>query len=155
MVLLADAEIVSTRSRPKAAGRQAGHFLHRVFVSTHSRPKAAGKAVSASAKVLPVSTHSRPKAAGGFVANKGRHREFQLTAARRRLVELNSPEYHVFIVSTHSRPKAAGFCMSIESGAIRVSTHSRPKAAGRYGSAAFGRFGEFQLTAARRRLVAL
>ena len=85
MVLLADAEIVSTRSRPKAAGRQAGHFLHRVFVSTHSRPKAAGKAVSASAKVLPVSTHSRPKAAGGFVANKGRHREFQLTAARRRL----------------------------------------------------------------------
>ena len=79
----------------------------------------------------------------------------QLADLLRLAIELNSPEYHVFIVSTHSRPKAAGFCMSIESGAIRVSTHSRPKAAGRYGSAALGRFGEFQLTAARRRLVAL
>ena len=78
---------------------------------------------------------------------------FQLTAARRRLAALATATMQESMVSTHSRPKAAGcieatsspptksfnsqppeggwaFCMSIESGAMRVSTHSRPKAAG-------------------------
>ena len=80
------ANLVSTHSRPKAAGNQIlrpnsdGQFQHTaarrrlgsairlvvdgVGVSTHSRPKAAG--IEKLYKSLPplVSTHSRPKAAG-------------------------------------------------------------------------------------------
>ena len=56
--------------------------------------------------------------------------EFQLTAARRRLDQ--DRETHVFPnpVSTHSRPKAAGRVWAILPLSPRVSTHSRPKAAG-------------------------
>ena len=57
-------KIVSTHSRPKAAGHAALPFDFRDFVSTHSRPKAAGRAVIMSA---------------------ARGAEFQHTAARRRL----------------------------------------------------------------------
>ena len=122
--------IVSTHSRPKAAGalgqraNQFGfgfntqppeggwlkimHFLLKLRVSTHSRPKAAGSAIRLTKSRFAVSTHSRPKAAGGFRygAPNGKH------------------------VSTHSRPKAAG-CDPIQplKDGI-VSTHSRPKAAG-------------------------
>ena len=65
---MSDSEIVvSTHSRPKAAG-----FLMRVWVlllmvSTHSRPKAAGAVSDLAKKVDKVSTHSRPKAAGRFL----------------------------------------------------------------------------------------
>ena len=85
-------EIVSTHSRPKAAG-----FWHQVlfnlsscfntqppeggwptlwvcclmnWVSTHSRPKAAGKVLMWRDYTKEVSTHSRPKAAGAANAAK-------------------------------------------------------------------------------------
>ena len=80
-------------------------------------------------------------------------KEFQLTAARRRLASVNSydislsrfnsqpPEGGWFLtstikivcktVSTHSRPKAAGGCQSKSIPSVSVSTHSRPKAAGK------------------------
>ena len=64
MVLLADAEIVSTRSRPKAAGVCSMRTSVGRSVSTHSRPKAAGKITTTATQVKTVSTHSRPKAAG-------------------------------------------------------------------------------------------
>ena len=100
--------IVSTHSRPKAAGPLNVAWLCLTVVSTHSRPKAAG-CVKTRLYIPPiVSTHSRPKAAGCLVdhfekkkrcfntqppeggwfgackrARKGRR--FQHTAARRRL----------------------------------------------------------------------
>ena len=79
-------KIVSTHSRPKAAGvlmvhcNQQQQFQHTAarrrlvlkdmmlnqqdIVSTHSRPKAAGKDFYRQNPIYNVSTHSRPKAAG-------------------------------------------------------------------------------------------
>ena len=55
------------------------------IVSTHSRPKAAGEAIKQDAIPARVSTHSRPKAAGFFTCCLMAGNSFQLTAARRRL----------------------------------------------------------------------
>ena len=55
-------------------------------VSTHSRPKAAGLAdLQAGEFVIAVSTHSRPKAAGLMSYRNKKKHWFQHTAARRRL----------------------------------------------------------------------
>ena len=59
---------------------------------------------------------------------------FQLTAARRRLVDLKDDLPGLQGVSTHSRPKAAGGLPISLSIMFEVSTHSRPKAAGAYQS---------------------
>ena len=80
-----------------------------MIVSTHSRPKAAGIYDNVRQVKQMVSTHSRPKAAGnadlfGNVLNKS----FQHTAARRRLDRLPINPLIPSSVSTHSRPKAAG-----------------------------------------------
>ena len=122
---------VSTHSRPKAAGRFLLDAYNKSGVSTHSRPKAAGGMYSGIGFVLTVSTHSRPKAAGrcassdagfkfcfnsqppegGWASLEQRrmtNSTFQLTAARRRLVEQISVVRLSITVSTHSRPKAAG-----------------------------------------------
>ena len=146
------ATMVSTHSRPKAAGgddadfsKRPDKFQHtaarrrlvaeliiaknRDGVSTHSRPKAAGKLFLAFAQCFIVSTHSRPKAAG----NKKARRQLKL------------------FVSTHSRPKAAGVSSCCFLSLLDVSTHSRPKAAGHCPSSA-GQPAVFQHTAARRRL---
>ena len=58
------AVIVSTHSRPKAAGVGVVCAPFAAVVSTHSRPKAAGELWLSRAVKLKVSTHSRPKAAG-------------------------------------------------------------------------------------------
>ena len=101
--------------------------------------------------------------------------EFQLTAARRRLVLTQNTANECEDVSTHSRPKAAGGTLFLNRASSTVSTHSRPKASGVNGcSCECGerRFNSqppeggwasyifslnfvplFQLTAARRRLV--
>ena len=55
-----------------------------------------------------VSTHSRPKAAGILLLLGVLIEEFQLTAARRRLVGGSGFRRYSIWVSTHSRPKAAG-----------------------------------------------
>ena len=55
---------------------------------------------------------------------------FQLTAARRRLVDADQIVDMLKAVSTHSRPKAAGSTRVIRGLIADVSTHSRPKAAG-------------------------
>ena len=79
------------------------------LVSTHSRPKAAGFAVRYAFILMDVSTHSRPKAAGSVALSYCHALAlFQLTAARRRLVGLPMSLSIMFDVSTHSRPKAAG-----------------------------------------------
>ena len=55
------------------------------LVSTHSRPKAAGIPPARKPTFPKVSTHSRPKAAGAAGGQLGIPIEFQHTAARRRL----------------------------------------------------------------------
>ena len=172
-------------------------FAISVIVSTHSRPKAAGGRVLGYADGVTVSTHSRPKAAGPSRAMCSGFCRFQHTAARRRLGLCAASGVLITEVSTHSRPKAAGlrltsssfknscfntqppeggwFCCSVldrlvlsfqHTAARRrlvadkarnpiqksVSTHSRPKAAGRATTQADG-CALFQHTAARRRLV--
>ena len=174
--LTARINIVSTHSRPKAAGLQKMWGGDLSTVSTHSRPKAAGGMGVAQAIKQVVSTHSRPKAAGSFLTDN----------------------YNAVRVSTHSRPKAAGFrrpcvtkCLTLfqhtaarrrleivelrkiytslfqhtaarrrlalpkppPNKPSKVSTHSRPKAAGRHRSHSTVRQPLFQHTAARRRLV--
>ena len=57
-------ELVSTHSRPKAAGKQVSNAEVSTNVSTHSRPKAAGYGTYSENPMFAVSTHSRPKAAG-------------------------------------------------------------------------------------------
>ena len=147
--------MVSTHSRPKAAGTvslsSAGHKL----VSTHSRPKAAGTRNTPIAVAIPsfntqppeggwsgrfryspvflVSTHSRPKAAGRLSGGVLRQ-SFCFNT--------QPPEggwmFGVFFlhkrhqVSTHSRPKAAGLSRFHFMHGGHVSTHSRPKAAGNH-----------------------
>ena len=146
-----------------------------LLVSTHSRPKAAGNARPEVYKFDKVSTHSRPKAAGicNFVCDyflfqfqhtaarrrlgsqltsrtgilmfqhtaarrRLAHRykpphtvtAFQHTAARRRLDVKNGLPFNPYKVSTHSRPKAAGTQRPDLKPGGSVSTHSRPKAAG-------------------------
>ena len=56
--------MVSTHSRPKAAGSKPNLIRRVDFVSTHSRPKAAGAYACTQKATAAVSTHSRPKAAG-------------------------------------------------------------------------------------------
>ena len=57
-------QIVSTHSRPKAAGYSHCFRPYYLSVSTHSRPKAAGMVCIGFPQSCDVSTHSRPKAAG-------------------------------------------------------------------------------------------
>ena len=56
--------VVSTHSRPKAAGASSYCQPSDSNVSTHSRPKAAGIIDGIELDLIGVSTHSRPKAAG-------------------------------------------------------------------------------------------
>ena len=100
---------------------------------------------------LNVSTHSRPKAAGLLSKSACKRAKFQLTAARRRLVQRSKS--HLRIARFNSQPPEGGWAIAEivflairrfnsqppEGGwAIRlsfveiegVSTHSRPKAAG-------------------------
>ena len=56
--------MVSTRSRPKAAGYGGRVEIGYGNVSTRSRPKAAGGYRRLVTTIYPVSTRSRPKAAG-------------------------------------------------------------------------------------------
>ncbi|EFC87145.1 hypothetical protein NEIMUCOT_06407, partial [Neisseria mucosa ATCC 25996] len=101
------------------------------LVSTHSRPKAAGRMLNNQQTNHAVSTHSRPKAAGKHGYCDRYQVQFQHTAARRRLVSNACGTTKIIKVSTHSRPKAAGKSVYGLYKSAEVSTHSRPKAAGR------------------------
>ena len=120
-------------TQPPEGGWNRGRGLYLIIriVSTHSRPKAAGLLDVFAVLSLPVSTHSRPKAAGSVDGGVLKIKlTFQHTAARRRL-DKHICIVHICIhVSTHSRPKAAGLVGLLGLAGIPVSTHSRPKAAG-------------------------
>ena len=123
--------LVSTHSRPKAAGILLLKGQIRIAVSTHSRPKAAGTVGARAIDGGVVSTHSRPKAAGfGFPHTIIHARGFQHTAARRRLVADNDNWHADWGFNT--QPPEGGWLYAHlrEREAAGVSTHSRPKAAG-------------------------
>ncbi len=145
--------LVSTHSRPKAAGFSCLFSFANFTVSTHSRPKAAGFAKGFYLRDTPCFNTQPPE--GGWAVQKFLIMLlslFQHTAARRRLVNLTCckkvkrcfntqpPEggwaekftksNEILNVSTHSRPKAAGQPKLQQPAQKAVSTHSRPKAAG-------------------------
>ena len=107
-------------------------FINNLFkiVSTHSRPKAAGGQLGRDGCAVGVSTHSRPKAAG----RSNRHWEalvtFQHTAARRRLVVCNTLTFFSWVVSTHSRPKAAGCCCCQRGQLLELCFNTQPPEGG-------------------------
>ena len=146
-------QIVSTHSRPKAAGKADAKRGFTRLVSTHSRPKAAGHEAQFYPAIR-LGFNTQPPEGGWAPINAPRSilMRFQHTAARRRLERLQIQLCHgygfntqppeggweqgdnsspwVRFVSTHSRPKAAGDLLARYASASRVSTHSRPKAAG-------------------------
>ena len=101
-----------------------------LVVSTHSRPKAAGAKI----KTPSTTTAFQHTAARRRLDSEQNHLfgdwRFQHTAARRRLGQLLDGFCQNGDVSTHSRPKAAGPVHYNVGDEIPVSTHSRPKAAG-------------------------
>ena len=124
--------IVSTHSRPKAAGLASEDVAVAIGVSTHSRPKAAGCQIIINIFIKDGFNTQPPE--GGWVVfgyTLGGDIAFQHTAARRRLGQPVVRRFMKHAVSTHSRPKAAGQSKKQCASAMRnVSTHSRPKAAG-------------------------
>ena len=121
---------VSTHSRPKAAGSLNQQTILFYKVSTHSRPKAAGDNAISSGAAIIVSTHSRPKAAGAAIVRPLILPKFQHTAARRRLDnELGMPIPKSQFQHTAARRRLGPIDEALLD-SLLVSTHSRPKAAG-------------------------
>ena len=124
-----------------------------ILVSTHSRPKAAGCPPNQTCH-RPIGFNTQPPEGGWYPVDKAQFaaKMFQHTAARRRLVVASLLAGTVTAVSTHSRPKAAGKEQLEKLRLEQVSTHSRPKAAGLalYSPPPYCHL--FQHTAARRRL---
>ena len=153
----------------------AAHLGISSVVSTHSRPKAAGHAHLKLADFVKVSTHSRPKAAGQKRLRRRSGVMFQLTAARRRLEGLGNPALVAAMFQLTAARRRLGLAWADVFPQYVVSTHSRPKAAGSdYNANGFRTWSfnsqppeggwmfcpcrcwipnQFQLTAARRRLV--
>ena len=148
-------EIVSTHSRPKAAGHFITDGKGRLIVSTHSRPKAAGWFLMMRQMQM-CRFNSQPPEGGwprGYII-RSIYKRFQLTAARRRLVlhhianllilkfQLTAARRRL-AVKTRCHGVARGFQLTAARRrlvhfrfrshiVIVVSTHSRPKAAGRF-----------------------
>ena len=124
----------------------------RQLVSTHSRPKAAGKKAPSAQNRRGVSTHSRPKAAGlcqpfHSYAPWGFNTQPPEDGWREQMRDLEWTG-----VSTHSRPKAAGKA-ALPHESKRKCFNTQPPEGGWYGQ----RIQQvllrlFQHTAARRRL---
>ena len=161
--------MVSTHSRPKAAGR---HRLPRPHQrSFNTQPPEGGcrnsQAQASKAKfqhtaarrrlqypycvaqAQRVSTHSRPKAAGAYFFELFSRVLFQHTAARRRLYH-HITDVDLCGVSTHSRPKAAGRPRQNRTYQCRFNT--QPPEGGCYLFHKHEQTDWFQHTAARRRL---
>ena len=79
-------QVVSTHSRPEAAGRRGADLRQLHGVSTHSRPEAAGSDTEYLESIL-IGFNSQPPGGGWAALPKvaAKIAPFQLTAARRRL----------------------------------------------------------------------
>ncbi len=107
---------------------------HRPLISTHSRPKAAGRLPRPSpemgwhfnsqppeggwvfklqvmAFIKPISTHSRPKAAGRRVSGHENRTYYFNSQPPEGGWVVPPPCWPLGIISTHSRPKAAGIAL--------------------------------------------
>ena len=123
--------VVSTHSRPKAAGFALSHPNGTTFVSTHSRPKAADLTGNDSFYRRKVSTHSRPKAAGTAARRpNGTTESFNTQPPEGGWVRLGRFAHRTLGFNT--QPPEGGWLTSVNDKATaqQVSTHSRPKAAG-------------------------
>ena len=100
--------MVSTHSRPKAAGPQELRQMPLDDVSTHSRPKAAGSGTPVSMPNTVFQHTAARRRLVSFRIWQKRLKKFQHTAARRRLAYKDLSKTGGYYVSTHSRPKAAG-----------------------------------------------
>ena len=150
--------VVSTHSRPKAAGFFSCFSLISIMfqhtaarrrlvyiayyiptlirVSTHSRPKAAGFAHDGFKRAIQVSTHSRPKAAGSVSASSPKMPCSFNTQPPEGGWDFFSHFSLISIMFQHTaaRRRLEGGINSL-SLIDTVSTHSRPKAAGTYKTA--------------------
>ena len=120
-----------TAARRRLDGEIINRLLARI-VSTHSRPKAAGSCHCRSRRTNGKFQHTAARRRLVYAGEDLPEAEkFQHTAARRRLACLSIRPGICVIVSTHSRPKAAGGASTTDdTDEFSVSTHSRPKAAG-------------------------
>ena len=101
--------LVSTHSRPKAAGQHTGLCPCR-NVCFNTQPPEGGWGGDPTLKGGSRSFNTQPPEGGWLHQNKniGWQNRFQHTAARRRLGVLFGKRAETMRVSTHSRPKAAG-----------------------------------------------
>ena len=125
------AKMVSTHSRPKAAGACSfGLSDSSSFQHTAARRRLVWPICTANTVQMFQHTAARRRLAVP-ASFPDKPSAFQHTAARRRLASLSSSFVGLLTVSTHSRPKAAGNAAEECSlWQVVVSTHSRPKAAG-------------------------
>ena len=139
-----------TAARRRLASRQkrrTGHSL----VSTHSRPKAAGDNAISSGAAIIVSTHSRPKAAGAAIVRPLILPKFQHTAARRRLDnELGMPIPKSQFQHTAARRRLAKTSTNTALAVLFQHTAARRRLADGQVNQSLSQ--RFQHTAARRRL---
>ena len=144
--------MVSTHSRPKAAGTMIEKGKAGYEVSTHSRPKAAGEEIEQTLAACEVSTHSRPKAAGP-TSPKPSPSKSSFNTQPPEGGWASTDEYsRTMPVSTHSRPKAAG-SIPLKSRARPLCFNTQPPEGGWCQiNAPVWRANPFQHTAARRRL---
>ena len=128
----------------------------KLVVSTHSRPKAAGKIDVKNITGKKVSTHSRPKAAGELSMEDVEkiYSKFQHTAARRRLVVVDTQKNRVGVFQHTAARRRLG---NKTGRAARYGWFQHTAARRRLDRICRKRFfrGMFQHTAARRRLVPL
>ena len=146
--------MVSTHSRPKAAGDFRRLFALFCIVSTHSRPKAAGYQLPLSKQPIKSFQHTAARRRLGQQNGNWLYPEsFQHTAARRRLVVVTgrlglmqlfqhtaarrrlatpSPTPSSPTYGFNTQPPEGGWAAANDAKVIIniVSTHSRPKAAG-------------------------
>ena len=118
LVTAADNPTHSSLFQHTAARRRLALFVFFRFistlVSTHSRPKAAGKSPAMLCGSTIVSTHSRPKAAGlTRLCGYQSHQSFNTQPPEGGWDSTNIAAALERIVSTHSRPKAAGLSISL------------------------------------------
>ena len=123
----------------------------KILVSTHSRPKAAGPLIRPLRRLRRVSTHSRPKAAGMVCVFVGAAVLFQHTAARRRLAPfpcVGKPEFRFQHTAARRRLELGkpSFCNTLPF------QHTAARRRLALGIVLTSKPSEFQHTAARRRL---
>ena len=117
-----------TAARRRLEGAE-NNLVLRLVVSTHSRPKAAGRKTNKNYDVVWFQHTAARRRLGCLAEQYHLLSEFQHTAARRRL-EGYMPVF-VGVDGFNTQPPEGGWwSLSQKPCSIRVSTHSRPKAAG-------------------------